>query len=271
MRDRLGVRWTMGNVSERGFEALALSVWGAYGLFGPDADYVICVNGISVAAARERTRRLPDCVKWQDNSQSVPEFLKRYLEASMTEGSGWKLAPVRMFPDRHELALDNDCILWAVPATMAEWLSEDDSLLIAEDVRRCLGVFDARCGPGNRNSGIRGLAPGVDYGRALEDELRSVDTVMTSELDEQGLQVAALERLGPVHVVTVDDVTICSPFPPHLPNLGKSGAHFVGTNARSLPWSLEGRPASEYIDEHWRLHLPRLRERVSAVAPGCPW
>jgi hypothetical protein len=261
----------MGDVSERGFESLALSVWGAYGLFGPAADYVICVNGVSPEAARARTKLLPECVQWQDNSQSVPQFLANYLDPSMTEGSGWKLAPVRMFPERHELALDNDCILWAIPEAMQAWWTEQDSQLIAEDVQRCLGVFDARCSNGAKNSGIRGLAPGANYARALEYELQQCSVVMTSELDEQGLQVAALERLGRVHVVSVDEVTICSPFPPHRADLGRCGAHFVGTNARRLPWSLEGRPASDYIAEHWHRHLPALIERVRAVAPDSPW
>ena len=32
---RLGVRWTTGDASARGFEALRLSLWGAFRLFGP--------------------------------------------------------------------------------------------------------------------------------------------------------------------------------------------------------------------------------------------
>ena len=39
----VGIRWTIGNVSTRGFEALRLSIWGAWKAFGPDAIYVVCV------------------------------------------------------------------------------------------------------------------------------------------------------------------------------------------------------------------------------------
>jgi hypothetical protein len=44
---RLGVRWTVGDASPRGFEALRLSIWGAGRLFGTATTYVVCVNGIA--------------------------------------------------------------------------------------------------------------------------------------------------------------------------------------------------------------------------------
>jgi hypothetical protein len=34
---RLAVRWTVGDASARGYEALRLSIQDAYNLFGPDA------------------------------------------------------------------------------------------------------------------------------------------------------------------------------------------------------------------------------------------
>lgn len=40
-RTRVGVRWTIGDVSDEGFEALRLSVWGAFRLFGEDAVYAV--------------------------------------------------------------------------------------------------------------------------------------------------------------------------------------------------------------------------------------
>src|SRR5436305_1615495 len=103
-----------------------------------------------------------------------------------------------------------------------------------------------------RGAGLRGL-------------LKENPVLMTSELDEQGLQAAALQRSGEPLVVTVEEVTICSPFPPHLPYLGRCGAHFCGLNARQFSWSLEGRNAAEYIRENWL----RLREPIyEKVSPG---
>ena len=99
------------------------------------------------------------------------------------------------------------------------------------------------------NSGIRGLQPGFDLDAALRAALATrrsrsgAPLKLDSELDEQGLQVAALSLAMPLRLVTLREVTICSPFHPHLPQLGECGAHFVGLNARHLPWDCYDRPA----------------------------
>jgi hypothetical protein len=264
----LGVRWTIGDVSPAGFEALRLSAWGAWRIFGPAAEYVVCVNTVPLDRARGLAGELPSAVRWRDVTGELPASFREHLDEGMAEGVGWKFAPLRLFPDRHELAMDNDCILWEMPPAVRQWLDGDDPrrFVIAEDVRRCLGRFADLCGPEPRNSGIRGLPAGFDLGDALRRILAEHPCVLASELDEQGLQVALASRDGPPLVVTVDDVTICSPFPPHRPGLGRCGAHFVGLNAKQLPWSLEGRPAVDHLREHWRRHRPALYERVG-IAP----
>jgi hypothetical protein len=267
---RVAVRWTVGDVSPFGFEALRLSVWGAWRVFGPAAEYVVCVNSVPADEARRRTGDLPGPVGWHTSTRDqVPAFLNERLDPAMAEGVGWKFAPLRLFPDCHELALDNDCILWDMPAAIRSWLEWDggEQCVIAEDVRCCLGQFQGLCGPAPRNSGIRGLPPGFDLGAALRAALAQCPVTLRSELDEQGMQVAAVSRDGPPLVVTTDEVTICSPFPPHLPHLGLCGAHFVGLNARRLPWGLNGRPAVDYLRDHWQRHRGAVADRVGAPAP----
>jgi hypothetical protein len=219
-----------------------------------------------MAEARRRAGDLPDAVVWQESTRDqIPAFLRDHLDEHMAEGVGWKFAPLRLFPDRWELALDNDCILWEVPEAIREWLEGDGRrCAIAEDARRCLGQFSHACGPEPRNSGIRGLSPAFDLEAAFRALLAENPVRLTSELDEQGMQVAAVSRAGPPHVVTVDEVAICSPFPPHRPHLGRCGAHFVGLNAKSLPWELDGRPAVAHIHDHWLRHRDAISERVGA-------
>lgn len=260
----IGIRWTIGDVNPQGFEALRLSIWGAWKLFGPAATCVVCVNSVPLARARALTGPVPERVAWlRVSRRRIPAFLRRHLNGAMAEGVGWKFAPLQLFPDRFELALDNDCILWGLPGAMAAWLAEPrPGCVFAEDVRACLGQFAHCCGPEPRNSGIRGLPPRFDFEGVLRRLLRDHPVMLQSELDEQGLQAAAVSRDQPPRVITLEEVSICSPFPPHLPHLGRCGAHFVGLNARQLPWSLEGRPAVEHIAEHWRRHRPALYERV---------
>ncbi len=261
----IAIRWTIGDVSRRGFEALRLSIWGAWRLFGPSASYVVCVNTIPLPSAQLLTGEIPDSVTWHASTPNqLPEFVRPHLDDSMVEGVGWKFAPLRLFPEHHELALDNDCILWEMPTAIRHWLARahDETCVIAQDVRPAFGQFARFCRSTPCNSGIRGLPPRFDFAHRLRSLLEAHPVRLTSELDEQGLQVAAVSRSREPLMVGVDEVSICSPFPPHQPHLGTCGAHFVGLNARKLPWALGGRPAHELIREHWEKHRDTLYQRV---------
>jgi hypothetical protein len=266
---RLGIRWTIGDVAPPGFEALRLSIHGAYRLFGSDAAYAVYVNSISIDEAIDRSGPTPNVVEWRAAPAETPRFLQERLDDGMAQGVAWKLAPLRAFPDRHELALDNDVIIWRMPTSLHDWLENEDACLIAEDVARGHGIFAALCGPAPRNSGIRGLPPGFPFEGAIRQVLALVPGRLDSELDEQGLQVAALSLQKPPLAVSLDEVTICSPFPPHQPHLGRCGAHFVGLNSRELPWRYYGRPATAVRLEHWSLHRPTLYARVGLPTPEC--
>lgn len=265
---KITVRWTIGDVSQDGFEALRLSVLGMTRLLGPEPTYVICVNSVSLDDARERAGNIPPAVVWHDATNELPECFRRHLDGGMAEGVGWKFAPVQLAPDSYELALDNDCILWDLPQAIRHWLDQgtERTCVMAEDVKPCFGQFQDLCGCGSLNSGIRGVPANFP----LEDELlRTLEirpVMLASELDEQGLQVATLRRASELLVVRLSEVAICSPFPPHLPSLGSCGVHFVGLNARELPWSIEGRGASSYIREHWRRHRDEIYRKVGDVA-----
>lgn len=267
---RIGLRWTIGDVSAHGFEALRLSVWGAWRVFGPDAALAVCLNTVPAAEVRRRAGPLPPGVRWIEASGTLPAFLARHVDGAMAEGVAWKFDPLRVFPDRWEISFDNDVILWRLPTAVDDWLREGDAetCLIAEDVAAFHGAFAAWAGDAPRNAGIRGLPPGFDLEATLRALLADNPVVMTSETDEQGLQVAVTMRAGPPRVVSVDEVAICSPFPPHRPAPGTHGAHFVGVNARSLPWTLDGRPATEHLADHWHRHRAALYARVGLPLPA---
>lgn len=267
---QVGVRWTIGDVTDAGFEALRLSIWGAWRLFGRDAAYAVCVNGLSIDEVWRRTGPVPDAVMWRESGR-VPPRLAPYMDGGMAAGVGWKLAPLRLFLDRFEISLDNDCILWEMPEAFGAWLAEEPlRCLIAEDVVSAHGAFADLAGPRPRNTGIRGFPPGYDPEDALAEILKRRPVHLTGEEDEQGLQVAALDLERPAHVVSTADVAICSPFWPRRPELGRCGAHFVGLNCRAIPWDYYGRPAVEWIAENWRRHRPELYARVGLERPDAP-
>jgi hypothetical protein len=258
----LAIRWTIGDVNPRGFAALRTSVWGARRLFGPDARYRIYVNTLALDDARARCGALPAGVDWRPADPSVPAWLAGALDEGMAEGVAWKLVPARAFPDDHELALDNDVVLWDVPSAIRDWLGGHTQFVLAEDVRACFGRFAALCGARPLNSGVRGLPPGFDLEAALQRVLATCPGTLHRELDEQGLQVAALLASGSTGIIALDEVTICSPFPPHQPHLGRAGAHFVGLNTRRLGFQFEGRDAEVVRAEHWDVHAAEIARRV---------
>ncbi|MFL6306715.1 MAG: hypothetical protein ACJ72H_24545 [Candidatus Sulfotelmatobacter sp.] len=248
---------------------LRLSIACAAQLFGASAKYVVCVNSLPANEAQERTGDLPVAVEWLETThKDVPAVLRSYFDESVIEGMGWKLVPLRIYPERYELALDNDCIMWDIPDGMRCWLQSETGCLFAEDVDRCLGSFDALCPPGNLNAGIRGLAPGVDLGEALDDVLRELTgrsgerLQLVSEIEEQGLQAAAIFRLQPVFLVRTSEISLCSPFWPRSVEFGSCGAHFVGMNAQHIPWNYYDRPADVWLEEHWQRKRPMLYERA---------
>lgn len=191
----VAVRWTIGDVSPRGFEALRMSIWGAWKAFGSRAHFVVVVNTVTCEDARARTGAVPEPVDWQA-ARGLPEFLRSHLDAGMAEGVAWKLAPPRVHPDRWELPLDNDCILWGLPSAIRGWIEAGDRerCVLEQDVKRCLGQFDDLCGPDAYNTGIRGLPPGFRLEAVLQEVLRLRPAILSSELDEQGLQAAAMSR-----------------------------------------------------------------------------
>ena len=156
----VGIRWTIGDVALEGFEALRLAAWGGWRVFGPEAGYTIVVNSMDVGEARARVGEVPDAVRWMAASGRMPEWMAPHVDEGLAEGKAWKFDPLQVYPDRWEIAFDNDCILWHMPASIQRWLDEGDRdrCLIAADVVAMHGQFSR---PGqadeHRNGGIRGL------------------------------------------------------------------------------------------------------------------
>ena len=241
---RIGIRWTIGDVSDNGWTALALAIYGAQRVFGESAAYAVCVNSVPLELARSKLGDLAAAVQLLEvTAGDVPATIRAHFDDRMAEGVAWKLAPLRVFPDAWELSFDNDVMLWDVPGGIQRWLEAEDvhRCLLADDARALYGQFAAICGLEPRNAGIRGLPPHFPFEDTLERLLRQVPSTLNSELDEQGLQVAAVSTFCQPEVVSIEDVTICSPFPPHRRDLGRCGAHFCGLNTRHYAWQLDMR------------------------------
>lgn len=258
MAKSLALRWTVADGSLEEFEALRLSVWGAFRAFGPDAKYVVSVDGIPVATAKLRAGHMP--------RQCEFVALSSDLRPMLPSGSGeeWRVVSDRLFPDHYEVSLETDCILWSVPEALRDWMRDAGG--------RCLVAQDA--GPGGRsadsrplNGHLRGLPPGFDFKRAFETSLRKGQR-LTSRADEDALHVDALTSHAPPVVVGLDDVSVCSPFPPHSQSFGRCGAHFCGLDARGLGSDLDEPRVEEAVKEHFHGVRRDLYERVGIKPMG---
>ena len=258
----LAIRWTIGDVNHRGYDALRFSIWGAWRIFGAAARYRVYVNTLAVDDVRRKTGPLPEAIEWLAAERSLPDWLLRRLDPSFAEVGAWKLDPVRAFPDDHELALDNDVILWGRPRALDDWLAGRAPFVLTQDVHRAYGAFEDLCPLHPLNTGIRGLPPDFDFEHALRTLIAKRPSELHSEVDAEGLQVAAIARAGRIAIVTCDEVTICSPFPPHRASLGRAGAHFVGLNAHNIPFEFDGRPAAVVRAEHWDRLIPDVERRL---------
>jgi hypothetical protein len=272
-RAEIGIRWTIGDVSERGFQALHLSILGARRLFGPDAAYGVTVNSLPIGEACARVGAAAEYVCWHASEPSFPAAILDRLDPNLAEGVAWKFSPLRLYPDRYEIALDNDCILWRMPAAIRESLAKPPgqaACVLAEDVAAYFGWFAPLCGAAPRNTGIRGLPAGFDLESALDRALaRLPGAPLSGEADEQGLQVAALSADRPPLVVTLDEVAICSPFPPHRQRPGSCGAHFVGLNMRKpRPQHGVGPEKLDQIACFWDALRPTIEKAICDSDPA---
>ncbi len=110
MQRRIGVRWTIGDVSDRGFEALRLSILGAFRIFGADAAYVVCANTVPLDVVRLRLGEIPERTGLLDVTRSLAPVVTPHLDEALAEGVGWKFA--RRFPRTGRDSAPAGRILW---------------------------------------------------------------------------------------------------------------------------------------------------------------
>jgi hypothetical protein len=134
----LTIRWTMGDWPGKPFHPqaytmLSCSVAWARHVF-PKAQLVVTTNSLTrqgqetvdEICARFGARAFPS-EPW------IPNQVAHAKTATSTNpndrNTWWKLAPLRLTHDEHELVLDNDVVLWREPAAVTAWLADRNTML----------------------------------------------------------------------------------------------------------------------------------------------
>jgi len=112
------VRWTIGNVSSIGWDALKISVNNARKIWGDRVDYVVTYNGLP-----ESYSRIKDVsatfIKVAVSDSVFGEFGG---QAPGQQKSGWVFCPLQVDTRRKQITFDNDVILVKSNALLDEFL-----------------------------------------------------------------------------------------------------------------------------------------------------
>lgn len=143
-----------------------------------------------------------------------------------------RFVPERYDAEAHELWLENDHIMWALPPAFERWLARDDATLCwlvdwdyygsyaerVQDFRACPGMF--------------GLPPGMAMPRPPENE-------NGQDMEEQGYIAVWLREHPPHEIVTHDEVSCYMPDHDILKYthsfVGTHGVHLAGLNRQWSP------------------------------------
>lgn len=170
------LRWTIGDVSNIGFQIFEESIKTVLKFYENNFDYYVCYNCDEKKIITFKDKFLdvnfvkqkwepPIPITQSDNINKTLDFFSPVINSSL-----WKISPARISPKTHEIILDNDLIFLKRPKTIDAFLKQSDKNLIVEDCIRYFGKYDHLIHPSNApgyNSGIIGLVPNYDLGAEI--------------------------------------------------------------------------------------------------------
>ena len=210
------VRWTIGPVSDSGFQSLGLSIT-SFLHFYPHVEPIVCFN-----CQPDKISWLPDHILRYDQSRHQDDEIKPI-------GVAWKLYPPRLAPERHELFIDND-VVFLEPIPEIDQFFNGDITLLLQGLSRNYGRYEKHVPPGYCiNSGIFGCPPGFNLnkyvkffgGIAWEENVAN----RSKTFDEQGIVALALLQYKKFAIIPDTSVTNCE-----MKLINGKGLHFVGVN-----------------------------------------
>ncbi len=215
------LRYTISGGHHVGFQIFKCSVKSIQKLLGDAVEIVICYNKLGPA----RLKYLENLgVRLVDQSAHVDSL------SAKPRGPAWKIYPPRLDIDRHEIFIDNDLILTAVPGAVQRFMDFRDRYFITTAIRRNYGVHNSFVASGmSVNSGLFGLPPGFDFGAEIEKIITQSGSIWSGHFDEQGAVASILLSQIRCEVIPFAEVTAI--LPPMDYQRGTCGTHFVGANA----------------------------------------
>lgn len=252
-----------GNVSEAGWECLSESIRILPKVY-PEFDYVICYNNLNQDQLVRIKEFGVDLYEQIPENIGVPYHFDE-TTASTVVNHAWKLCPLRLRPDAHEIWVDNDIIIWQRIPEIEQFL-EDAYLPIVSQTwsRELYGSFDSEVPHGySICAGFFGLPPHYPFKQKIDSLL--ADKGPLKNYDEQGMIASMI-------VNNKDGWIGIHPF--HLNQLGwwdrieklPMGGHFIrlntGTNMGWESYKMMTHPSPKIVNaDNWEYKERHLLER----------
>lgn len=222
-------RWTVGNINSAGLQCLRQCINNIKKLY-PEADRVVCYNQINTELIKDLDAELVDQNNYLD---SFP------IKPALGVNVHWKLYPVRLNLDIHEICLDNDIIIFdRIPEI--DLFLKDEVVLLYQGLNGFHGRYKDLIPKGIRfNSGIFGLPPKFDF-VSIAKSIVLPDWL--DYFDEQGLVGSVLLSVGSYYMIPLTTLPIIqSEFDLNkiMGNKLCKGLHFCGLNRKEfhLAWN----------------------------------
>ena len=260
----------MGSVSEAGWECLSESARVTPRVY-PEFDYVICYNSLDEKQLRRlRSFGIPLHEQKSEDIGVPHEFTKETTQK--VQNHAWKLCPLRLRPEAHEVWIDNDIIIWDRIEEIDEFLLSDKPIVSQTWSRELYGSFDEDVPDGcSICAGFFGLPPNYPFEEKIKEMIFFKGPL--SGYDEQGM-IASM--------ITNNDKGWIGIAPYRLNQLGwwayykqmPQGGHFIrlntGTNSGWETYKMLTHPSPkivncdfwEYKEDHIKNRGPRSRRQL---------
>jgi len=240
------IRWIKGDGLDD--EITRAAIGQATRLFGNEVDYCLCTQGIDASRVRKVLEWATQPVEWWPVSENDnPELARLLMDAGCPPenfGYWWKWFPERVRPDAPEWILDGDMVITGKPDWYQQWLDGKDVVRLSQDDAENPHIYGKYAGLVNLEmmlySGLASLPPKCRYmpmiAQVLTQQPLAAGHNGKRDMDEQGIIVAAFEKLNPVPI-PLYEFPFCRAFQDFIDygqngNIGKVWGYHFGWSFR---------------------------------------
>ncbi len=204
------IRWIKGDGFDDAVTRAAIGQ--ATRLFGAQADYCLCTQGIDAHRARAVLEWATEPVEWWPVTPATNPTLAGFLHAAgcvpQRFGYWWKWFPARVRPDGPEWILDGDMVITSAPPWFDAWAAGVDRVRVSQDNRSEPRIYGAYSGfvDGHLRlySGLVSLPPHCHYltamARVLEQQPLGAGHDGIDHMCEQGVVAATFQAFDPAPI-----------------------------------------------------------------------